>query len=168
MMHADSCGAIIGRNDAEGTPVKIYEVDERTPELTAALTELWEASVRETHHFLSEAEIVRIGGYVPQALRSVHRPAVAEDASGTPVGFMGVENGRIEMLFLSPAARGHGIGRQLAEYGIGVCGADEVTVNEQNPQALGFYRHMGFEVYRRTECDEQGGPYPLLYMRLTR
>lgn len=44
-------------------------------------------------------------------------------------------------------------------------GVEEVTVNEQNPQAVGFYRHMGFEVYRRTDYDEKGGPYPLLYMR---
>ena len=44
-------------------------------------------------------------------------------------------------------------------------GVEEVTVNEQNPHAVGFYRHMGFEVYRRTDCDEEGGPYPLLYMR---
>lgn len=42
-------------------------------------------------------------------------------------------------------------------------GVEEVTVNEQDPQAVGFYRHMGFEVYRRTDCDEKGGPYPLLY-----
>lgn len=44
-------------------------------------------------------------------------------------------------------------------------GVEEVTVNEQNSHAVGFYRHMGFEVYRRTDCDEEGGPYPLLYMR---
>ena len=37
---------------------------------------------------------------------------------------------------------------------------------EQNPLAKGFYEHMGFEVYKRTERDEQGDPYPLLYMRL--
>lgn len=32
-------------------------------------------------------------------------------------------------------------------------------------QAAGFYEHMGFQTCRRTERDEQGGPYPLLYMR---
>ena len=37
----------------------------------------------------------------------------------------------------------------------------ELTVNEQNPAAAGFYRHMGFAVYRRSELDEQGGPYPI-------
>ena len=42
---------------------------------------------------------------------------------------------------------------------------ERLTVNEQNPQAKGFYEHMGFHVYKRTELDEQGNPYPLLYMR---
>ena len=41
----------------------------------------------------------------------------------------------------------------------------EVTVNEQNPQADGFYEHLGFQTYKRTECDEEGNPYPLLYMK---
>lgn len=42
----------------------------------------------------------------------------------------------------------------------------EVCVNEQNPAARGFYKHLGFAVYRRTPLDEQGGPFPLLYLRL--
>ncbi len=29
-----------------------------------------------------------------------------------------------------------------------------------------FYWHMGFETYKRTDLDEEGNPYPLLYMRL--
>ena len=41
-----------------------------------------------------------------------------------------------------------------------------IAVNEQNPLAKGFYEYMGFKVYKRTECDEQGNPYPLLYMKL--
>ena len=81
---------------------------------------------------------------------------------------MGTEDGRLEMLFLSPDERGKGLGRQLLEYGIREQGVREVTVNEQNPQAVGFYEHMGFQTYKRTEYDEEGNPYPLLYMRLSR
>lgn len=58
-------------------------------------------------------------------------------------------------------------GRPAAvEYGAEHYGIREATVNEQNPQAVGFYEHMGFVTYKRTDRDEQGGPYPLLYMRL--
>ena len=144
--------------------MKIYEVTARTPHLTAELLTVWEASVRATHLFLSDAEILQIKEYVPQALQGIAHLIVADDA-GAAVGFMGIEDGRLEMLFLSPAARGQGLGRRLLEYGITRYGVRELTVNEQNPQAVGFYEHMGFATYRRTETDEQGGPYSILYMR---
>lgn len=79
---------------------------------------------------------------------------------------MGIENKRLEMLFLSPEERGKGTGRQLIQYGIRNYGIQEAAVNEQNPQAVGFYEHLGFRTYKRTDCDEEGNPYPLLYMRL--
>ena len=97
---------------------------------------------------------------------SVAHLIIAEDPDGKPVAFLGAEGGRLEMLFLCPEARGHGLGRRLLEYGMAHYGIRELTVNEQNPQAVGFYERMGFHTYRRTECDEEGGPYPLLYMKL--
>ena len=127
---------------------------------------MWEHSVRATHHFLSESEILRIRAYVPQAVGGVAQLVAAENQAGEPVGFMGVENGRLEMLFLAPEARGCGLGGRLLRCGIEQYGVREVTVNEQNPQAVDFYAHFGFRTYRRTERDEEGGPYPLLYMRL--
>ena len=145
--------------------MKLYEVTQREPQLIYQLTAIWEDSVRATHLFLSEAEIQTIKAYVPQALTGVSHLLVAEKMPGQPVAFMGIEGRRLEMLFLSPAERGAGLGRQLLEYGILHYDLQELTVNEQNPQAVGFYQHMGFETYRRTDCDEQGGPYPLLYMK---
>ena len=50
-------------------------------------------------------------------------------------------------------------------YGIAHFAVDKLAVNEQNPQARGFYEHMGFQVCGRSETDEQGAPYPILYMR---
>jgi putative acetyltransferase len=73
-----------------------------------------------------------------------------------------------ELLCLSPEVRGKGLGKQLLQYGIETYNIQELTVNEQNPQAVGFYEHMGFQTYKRTEYDEEGNPYPLLYMRLSR
>lgn len=81
---------------------------------------------------------------------------------------MGITGNRLEMLFLLPEVRGQGSGRQLLEYAIRNYGVGEVTVNEQNPQAVGFYQHLGFVTYRRTDHDEEGNPYPLLYLKLPR
>ena len=139
-------------------------VSDRTPELVGQLVDVWERSVRKTHAFLSEEEIAEIKLFVPQALASVETLVVAK-RDGSPVGFMGVQDGRLEMLFLDPEARGRGLGRALLTYGIEQLGVNELTVNEQNPQAVGFYEHLGFKTHRRTETDEEGRPYPLLYMR---
>ena len=140
-------------------------VSDRTPELIERLVAVWERSVRATHEFLSEAESAEIKPVVPQAVAGVETLVVAE-RDDEPVGFMGVQDGRLEMLFLDPEARGRGLGRQLLEHGISHLDVTELTVNEQNPQAVGFYEHLGFKTYRRTELDEEGRPYPLLYMRL--
>ena len=68
------------------------------------------------------------------------------------------------MLFIAFAERGKGLGKQLLERADFDEKIKQVTVNEQNPQAICFYEHMGFSVYKRTDLDEQGNPYPLLYM----
>ena len=146
--------------------MKIYELKERNRQCLTALLSIWEESVRATHLFLSDEERERIKACVPQALCGVEHLIVAEKPDGEPIAFMGTENGRLEMLFLLPTARGAGLGRQLLTCGIDHFGIREVTVNEQNPQAIGFYLHMGFTVFKRTDRDEAGNPYPFLYMRL--
>ena len=145
--------------------MKIFEAENRTPGRIVQLLKVWESSVRATHLFLSDGEIEHIKSYVPQFLREVPHLFLAEDEGGHPVAFMGVADRSLEMLFVAPERRGCGIGKQLLQYGIETCAVETVTVNEQNPQAIGFYEHMGFHTYKRTESDEQGNPYPLLYMR---
>ncbi|WP_425756718.1 GNAT family N-acetyltransferase [Ihubacter sp. rT4E-8] len=136
--------------------MKLIETENRTEELIQLLTALWEGSVSATHLFLSPEEIAEIKKHVPQALRGVSHLVIAQDAQENPVGFMGVETQKLEMLFIAPQARGCGIGKKLVQYGILNYNIREVGVNEQNPQAVGFYTHMGFRLARRAEIDEQG------------
>ena len=135
------------------------------PQVIGPLLQLWEASVRATHDFLTESEIARIGAYVPGALQGVCHLVAAKREDGSLAAFLGVEGRRIEMLFVAPEERGKGTGRALIAFGAEQFSANEVTVNEQNALAVGFYEKMGFASYRRTQTDEQGGPYPLLYMK---
>lgn len=145
--------------------MNIVEMKDRRPAVIAELLRIWEGSVKATHLFLAENEIEKIKQYVPQALCAVPHLIVAENESGRPVAFAGVDGHKLEMLFVSAANRGQGIGRQLLQYAVGAYAVNELAVNEQNPQAAGFYGHMGFQIYKRSEIDEQGNPYPILYMK---
>ena len=145
--------------------MKIIELRERPPELLRQLLEIWESSVRVTHLFLSDGEIENIKQYVPQALKSVPNLIIAENQNGRPIGFMGIAEQKLEMLFIADSERGKGVGKRLLQYGIDNYSVNELAVNEQNPLAKGFYEHMGFKVSKRTDIDEQGAPYPLLYMK---
>lgn len=146
--------------------MKIYEVTKRSPRLIDHLVQVWENSVRATHLFLSLEEIESIKQYVPQGLAHIEHLIIAEDKGRFPIAFMGIQQQHLEMLFIAPKERCRGLGRQLIDFGIANYNVNQVTVNEQNPQAKGFYEHMGFEVYKRSELDEQGNPYPILYMKL--
>lgn len=108
----------------------------------------------------------RIKAYIPDAISRVERLLVFNNDENIPVAFIGIDGRRIEMLFVDANHRGQGIGKLLTTYSIEHYDVNEVTVNEQNPQAIGFYEHLGFCTYKRTEFDEEGSPYPLLYMCL--
>ncbi len=146
--------------------MEIIIVIERTPLLLQQLLEIWEKSVKVTHLFLSDGEIQNIKKYVPQALGGIPHLIVGENENAVPIAFMGIDEQKLEMLFIAVEERGKGLGKKLLRYGIENFEVNELTVNEQNPLAKGFYEHMGFQVYKRTDSDEQGNPYPLLYMKL--
>ena len=128
------------------------------------LVEIWERSVRASHGFLDENAIMDI----KQALIPDYFPNVslyvAYDQDRT-VGFMGLCDNRIEMLFIDGDQRGRGYGTALITFATGL-GATEVDVNEQNPEALKFYRANGFYIKGRSETDEAGRPYPILHLSL--
>ena len=149
----------------EAYKMKIIEVTDRNP-LIEQLLKVWESSVKATHLFLSASEMESMKKYVPQALKEIPHLIIAENENQVPVGFMGIAERRLAMLFISRGERGKGFGKELLKYGIETYSVADLAVNEQNPLAKGFYEYMGFEVYKRTERDEQGNPYPLLYMKL--
>lgn len=146
--------------------MRIIEIKDKNPLLIEQLLGVWENSVKATHLFLSENEIENIKKYVPQALSEVHHLIIVENENQIPIGFMGIVEQHLEMLFISHEERGKGLGKKLLKYGIKKYSINDLAVNEQNPLAKGFYEYMGFEVYKRTENDGQGNPYPILYMKL--
>ena len=130
------------------------------------ILDTWESSVRATHDFLSEEDIISIKPHVVEGAKYVSKLLCVRDKQGTIKAFMGIHDSKIEMLFVSNDSRGNGIGKKLVEYAIEVLDINYVDVNEQNPQAVGFYKYMRFQVFKRSEFDDQGNPFPILHMKL--
>ena len=129
------------------------------------ILDTWESSVRATHDFLSEEDIISIKPQVIEGANYVSNLLCVRDENGIIKAFMGIHNFKIEMLFISDEKRGNGVGKRLVEYAIKVLNVKYVDVNEQNPQAVGFYNHMGFKVFKKSELDEQGNPFHILHMK---
>lgn len=131
------------------------------------LIKIWEESVRATHDFLKEADLIALKPLILDHYFDAVNLTCVRNSDGEIPGFCGTHEGNIEMLFVSPSARGTGVGTLLTQYAIEHQGITRVDVNEQNEQALGFYQHMGFIVTGRSPLDGQGNPYPLLHMELS-
>lgn len=129
------------------------------------LLSVWEKSVLATHHFLSQEDFVFIKSLLQEmdfemlnVYCLLHQQKV--------VGFIGIDEKKIEMLFLDPDYIGKGLGKQLMDFALSHHGATLVDVNEQNPNAVAFYQKFGFTAFERTEKDDLGKDYPLLRMKL--
>ena len=125
----------------------------------------WESAVRATHDFLSEKDIISIKPQVEEGLKYVENLLCVRDENNVIKAFMGVDNFKIEMLFVNNDSRGKGIGKKFVKYTLEKLKVRYVDVNEQNPEAFGFYKHLGFQVFERSEFDEQGNPFPILHMK---
>jgi putative acetyltransferase len=132
------------------------------------IIEVWEASVRATHHFLQEENIQFFKPLIlNEYLKAVQLWCVRNDNHAI-VAFLGVAANNLEMLFIHPSARGIGIGKKLLQFSIQELKVNKVDVNEQNQQAVGFYTRLGFEIIGRSDTDGLGKPFPILHMELSK
>lgn len=147
------------------------------------LLEIWETSVRATHTFLREEDILFYRPLVRDEYLHHVEITVARDQEGIIQGFIGLvdlsaqkdadardepgpPSGSIEMLFVHPESFGKGVGSSLVAFAKEKYPSLVVDVNEQNTGALAFYRRCGFSVVGRSDLDGQGRPFPLLHMSL--
>lgn len=130
-----------------------------------SLVDIWEKSVLTTHQFLEENDFVFFKELVSQIdFESFDVHCIIDNEK--TLGFIGIDNHKIEMLFIYPEYIGKGIGKKLIEFAINEKKCNKVDVNEQNILGFNFYQKFGFKVIERTDLDDTGRPYPILRMSL--
>ena len=133
----------------------------------AELLLLWERAVRATHLFLGDDDILALRPLVAEELasRALDWWVVALP-SNMPIAFLGLTERTIEALFVDPDYHRKGIGAALVEYAQSLNrGSLAVDVNEQNTEAVRFYRALGFAQKGRSDLDGAGRPFPILHLR---
>lgn len=129
------------------------------------LVSVWEKSVRATHSFLSPTDFITIKEIVRNIdFNSLDVYCLAEELN--VIGFIGVLERKVEMLFLDSDYFGQGLGKRLMDFALTELNATAVDVNEQNKNAVKFYLKHGFKTVERTDKDDHGMDYPLLRMKL--
>lgn len=129
------------------------------------LVRIWRGAVEATHSFLTAADLDFFESRLLGEYLGAVQLTVATEA-GVPVGFSGLADGKLEMLFVDRQRRGSGIGAVLLQHAIAAHPGLLVDVNEQNPQAVGFYRRFGFITVGRQDTDGDGRPFPILNLAL--
>jgi len=145
---------------------KFSGISQTTEQDLPRLFEVWESSVRTTHSFLTEADIHALTPLAHAEIATFRPIYCLRDGDEQPFAMLGVERFKIEMLFVHADYRGKGAGRMLTAFAIHALHASAVDVNEQNDQAISFYRHMGFHQVGRSALDSSGNPFPILHLAL--
>lgn len=129
------------------------------------IMEIWESAVKATHDFLAEEDFNYFKEVIPKNyLPYLEVYLIMENNKAQ--GFASVSDDNLEMLFIHNDTRGKGYGKALYQFMKKKTGLTKVDVNEQNPQAIGFYEKMGFKKVGRSEKDGSGKDYPLIHMSL--
>lgn len=137
----------------------------RNETLIHKLTIIWQKSVEATHLFLSPQDIKDILPQVVIGLKHIPILLVSFTDDDEPIGFAGIADDKLEMLFLSPDYFQQGIGYKMISTAIQDYQIKYVDVNEQNLKALKFYLRQGFTIFKRSPVDSDNRPFPILHLK---
>ena len=140
----------------------IEKIDHLTDSLKDELIDVWDKSVRSSHHFLAEEDL----NYYRSRIRDIYFDAVDLYVIRNPnvVAFMGLSEDMVEMLFVLPSEKGKGYGSALLNYAFEEKHIRKIDVNEQNTEAYKFYTNRGYHAIAKDEVDAEGKPYPIIHL----
>lgn len=143
-----------------------YTIDKCSTRHYQQLIEVWEQSVRASHHFLKEEDLQFYKPLILNNYFPILQLYCVRNDEHQIIGFLAAHEQKIEMLFVKPEYFGKGVGSALINFALHHLNLTEVDVNEVNEKARHFYQKYGFRMIGRAEVDGAGKPYPILFMKL--
>lgn len=138
--------------------IKVKEKDYNT------ILKIWEKSVVKTHDFFKEEDRMQLKNDLLTYLKYVDAYLWFYDKE--VIGFSGINDENLEMLFIDPKHFNKGYGTIILQSLIQEDKIQYVDVNKDNQHALKFYIKNGFKAYSESQKDNQGRDYPILHLKL--
>ena len=129
--------------------------------------DVWELSVKATHHFLKPEEI----DYYRPLILKYTLPQVdlygIKNTQQELLAFIAIRDNKIEMLFVHPDYLRQKLGSSLLSLAINEHKCNRIDVNEENPDAFKVYQKFGFKPIARHPTDDCGKPHPIIELALS-
>lgn len=154
----------MGNNNNRNTKgLSIEKIDHLTDTLKDELIAVWDKSVRSSHHFLSEEDLMYYRSRIMDTY--FHAVELYVIRQLHVVAFMGLSDEMVEMLFVLPSEKGKGYGSSLLNFAFTKKHIRKIDVNEQNMEAYKFYLRKGCKVTGKDYTDVDGKPYPIIHLQ---
>ena len=109
---------------------------------------IWLDCNLEVHNFIYKDYFISNYSYVKEQMKQSN--IFIYENNGKILGFIGIDNGFIQGIFVSKTSRSKGIGKKLIDF----CKEKYITLSlkvyEKNKRAISFYKNQEFRIYSKS------------------
>ncbi|MCT4636862.1 MAG: GNAT family N-acetyltransferase [Bacteroidales bacterium] len=130
-----------------------YYIDNVTENEYYELINIWNQSMSATHQFIDKDDITLLRKKTLIDMFDKCDMVCIRTEDNSIVGFLGVNNKMVEMLFVSPLYIHSGIGKRLLKFAVDEMAANQLYVFQENTRAVKFYEEFGFKIAEELPVD---------------
>ena len=109
---------------------------------------IWFDANLEVHNFIDKDYFISNYSYVKEQMKQSN--IFVYENNGKILGFIGIDNGFIQGIFVSKTSRSKGIGKKLIDYCKKKYSTLSLKVYEKNKRAINFYKNQEFRIYSKS------------------
>lgn len=109
---------------------------------------IWLDCNLEVHNFIYKDYFISNYSYVKEQMKQSN--IFVYENNGKILGFIGIDNGFIQGIFVSKTSRSKGIGKKLIDYCKEKYSTLSLKVYEKNKRAINFYKKQEFRIYSKS------------------
>ena len=102
----------------------------------------------EVHNFINKDYFISNYSYVKEQMKQSN--IFVYENNGKILGFIGIDNGFIQGIFVSKTSRSKGIGKKLIDYCKKKYDTLTLSVYKKNERAINFYKKQSFQIQSKS------------------